>query len=274
MLKKAVFMDLDDTLLDSKKQISRENKEAIEKAAAQGNAMVICSGRPVTTVLPIVHELGFDRIGGYAICFNGALIYDCRAGKVLCGTPMDPKDIDLVFQEADRLGIHCHAYDSHGMVSRSMDKETKYYMEVTGIDQRTLPSLPDGLTEPAYKLLALSLNDKEILKELKRRVLRKTSGRISCFFSNDQFLEFSAYGIDKGAGIRQVCALLNIPLSQTIGIGDSENDVPMLSVTGLSCCMANGNQECKGVSHYITKRDCNHSGVAEVIKKFVLEAEK
>lgn len=80
---KIFFTDMDDTLLNSEKQVTKENMDAISEALAAGHKIVFNTGRPLSGFLPILKELGFDREGCYAIAFNGGLIYDCAAKKTL-----------------------------------------------------------------------------------------------------------------------------------------------------------------------------------------------
>lgn len=271
MSPKAVFMDLDNTLLDSQKHVSKDNREALATAASQGNYMILCSGRPLSTALPLVRDLRLDHTENYVICYNGALVYNVKDMVPVFQKPMEMADVRTIFQESEQLGLHCHTYDSKDLLTRSIDRETQYYMSVTGISQRTVPNLPDGLTEPPFKVLTMDLDHTGTLDTLKSRVRNKLGDRVNAFYSCPEFLEFAAAGIDKGTGIQKLCPVLGIPLENTIGIGDSENDLPMLHVTGTSCCMANGTDACKQAADYITKNDCDHSGVAEVISKFVLQ---
>ena len=66
-----------------------------------------------------------------------------------------------------------------------------------------------------------------------------------------------------------MCNYLQIPLAHTIAVGDAENDIPMLAAAGLGAAMCNGTEEVKKHAGYITTADNNHSGVAEIITKFM-----
>ena len=50
---------------------------------------------------------------------------------------------------------------------------------------------------------------------------------------------------DKGRGIKAVCDYLGVPLQDSIGFGDSDNDLQMTDVVGISVCMANGSASLK-----------------------------
>ena len=73
-------------------------------------------------------------------------------------------------------------------------------------------------------------------------------------------VEINAIGTDKGSGLQALCRCLNIPISATIAIGDSENDRPLLRDAGLPLAMGNA---------YVMP-DCDHDGVAEAIERFLL----
>lgn len=60
-----------------------------------------------------------------------------------------------------------------------------------------------------------------------------------------------------------------MPIEQTIGIGDAENDLSMLDAAGFAVCMKNGTQEAKDHADHITILDNNQGGVAEIIEKFM-----
>ena len=50
---------------------------------------------------------------------------------------------------------------------------------------------------------------------------------------------------DKGTGIKAICGFLGCSLADTIGFGDSDNDLQMTDVVGISVCMANGSDNLK-----------------------------
>ena len=60
---KIFFTDMDDTLLNSEKQVTKENMDAISEALAAGHKIVFNTGRPLSGFLPILKELGLDREG-------------------------------------------------------------------------------------------------------------------------------------------------------------------------------------------------------------------
>lgn len=80
---KILFTDLDGTLLDDQKNISRENIENIETALRGGHKIVVTTGRPLVSAIAQSKSLGLAHEGCYAIAFNGSCIYDFSKNKVV-----------------------------------------------------------------------------------------------------------------------------------------------------------------------------------------------
>ena len=88
-------LDLDGTLTNSKKEISRPTLEALIDIQEQGKKVVLASGRPTKGVLPLAKQLHLEDYGSYILSFNGARITDCRSmqaiyNKTLPGDIVEP----------------------------------------------------------------------------------------------------------------------------------------------------------------------------------------
>ena len=57
-----------------------------------------------------------------------------------------------------------------------------------------------------------------------------------------------------------------------VAVGDAANDLTMIEAAGIGVAMANGTDEVKKIANYITTRDNNHDGIAEVAEKFFAES--
>ena len=73
---KALALDLDGTLTNKDKKVSKENKIAIEKAIEKGVQVVLASGRPLFGIEPIAKELELEKKGGYILAFNSGNIIE------------------------------------------------------------------------------------------------------------------------------------------------------------------------------------------------------
>ena len=80
---KLVAIDIDGTLLNSKKEITPSVFEAIQDAKTAGVKIVITTGRPIAGVSKLLKELHLMDPGDYVITFNGGLVQETATGKEL-----------------------------------------------------------------------------------------------------------------------------------------------------------------------------------------------
>ena len=94
------------------------------------------------------------------------------------------------------------------------------------------------------------------------------TGRCVSFFSCPQYLEYCPLGATKADGIAFFEERLGIAHENTIAVGDEDNDAAMIRYAGTGVVMKNGNEAVKPLADYITTRDNNHGGLAEVIRRY------
>ena len=77
---KMIGLDLDGTLLNSKKEVTDHTKSVLEEAIAQGIIVLVATGRPLTGIPGQVRAIQGMQ---YALTTNGARIYDSFASGSL-----------------------------------------------------------------------------------------------------------------------------------------------------------------------------------------------
>lgn len=268
---KLLFLDLDGTLLNSAKQVSPENRSAIRRALDAGHRVVINSGRPFGSCLATARTLGLDGTGCYLIAFNGGLVYDCGAGRTLFADRIAVPLARELLHVCRGLGLYCQAYDETGLFVPARTPELAYYTARIPMHVTVDPSLPDTLSFAPFKLLTISLSpgSRDRLEAYRKEAAARTEGKISLFFSNEHYLEHASLGVSKGSAVRFLCSHLQIPIEDSIAAGDEENDKEMLRAAGIGVAMANAVPALLREADYITQRDCDHSGVAEIIERFL-----
>ena len=271
MEKKILFIDLDGTLLTDTKEITQENLRAIQKATELGHAIVVTTGRPLYSTVRQVEKLGLTKPGCYAITSNGALIYNSHTKETIFQTGVPRACLREAFDEAVRFGIHPQTYSATGVLCEKDCPEMQYYAKSNVINYEVVEDVTKVLYFDPIKILCVDLKDRSRLERF-REHMKDFSERfhLDMFFSCDQYLEFLPEGINKGSGIRFLCDYLNIPLDNTLAAGDAENDITMLQTVKLPCVMKNARPEMYAYGAYITEHDNNHSGIAEIIEKFML----
>ena len=118
------------------------------------------------------------------------------------------------------------------------------------------------------KLLTISDDGEETNRRL--AILNERFGsEIVAMQSNARYGEIVNPGVSKAEGLRRLAEKLGIAIEDTMAIGDSYNDLPMLKAAGHSVAMGNAVPEVKEVCNYETGR-CEDFGFAQAIRKLVL----
>ena len=180
-----------------------------------------------------------------------------------------------VFEKAYEYGgIHIQTYTDEGFICEYDTPESRFYEKMTKTDRKVVKDIFEELNgqEPC-KMLSIAYGcDREHIEGFKESMLEYCHGKMDVCFSCYEYLEFMPAGINKGNSIKWMCEYLGIPLENTIAVGDAENDITMLQTAGLGVVMKNASDDIKQYGQYITEKDNNEGGVAEVIKKIMLEA--
>ena len=88
--------------------------------------------------------------------------------------------------------------------------------------------------------------------------------KVDAFSSNPNYIEITAKGVSKAAAIDILAGKLKISKLETLAIGDSYNDLPMLKAAGVSVAMGNAPDNIKKVCTYVTE-SCEADGFAKFI---------
>ena len=270
---KLFFTDLDDTLLNSRKEVSAEDRASMEAALAAGHKIVINTGRPLPAVLPLIRRLSLERPGCFASSYNGGLLYDCGSREILSKKTLPLPYVRHLFGEAGRQGLYAQTYDSRRLLCLKYTRETRLYCQASEIGWEEDPDFLDKLREEPVKVVLISYDHPERLHAFRLSQEEWARGKVSSCFSSDFLLEYVAEGISKGGAVRFLCEHLGIPLSATVAAGDAENDIPMLKAAAVGAAVSNASPEVKAAADYVARRDCNHSAVSEILHRFLLDPE-
>lgn len=269
---KTLFLDLDGTLLNDRKEITPANRAAMDQAIARGNRIVITSGRPLKSALLQAERMGLDGEGCYVIAYNGAVIYDCSQRKEIFRRTLAMEDLYTVFDEANRQGVYIQSYDADDTVvieKRNDPAVAKRYSSLIDLDFRVTENIRTGLAAPPVKALMIDFENHQTVEAMEKWILANMAGRVDCFFSSRFYLEAVPVGMNKGSAVKDLCRLLEVPIQNAVAAGDEANDIAMIQAAGTGVAMRNAVPEAKAAADYITERDNNHDGIAEVIERFL-----
>lgn len=258
-------LDIDGTLLNDKKELPKENKEAIQYVLKKGVVVAIASGRSPDALQYLLEELG---IGNYTICLNG--------GMVVCEKPiyqsiMEPNLIDQLLDLVEHYQSQVFlSTKSFNITNKNLTEEMQKLIQNGSLkaEQHICQSF-DELRTMAKKYPIIKAAIKEIdeknFDELKAALKKKDLFHV--VKSDTYFVDINSKHCNKGEGVRILAEHLHIPLCDVMCIGDNENDVEMIEIAGIGVAMENAVQEVKEVSDYITASN-EACGVAKAIYKF------
>jgi hypothetical protein len=204
------------------------------------------------------------------IAFNGAVLYDCSADRVLMKKSVPIEVVQELFDRAERAGIYAQTYNSTEIIASKHTKELDVYRERTHLSYKLSSNVLDSLEEEPHKILLIDLENREKLVRFQKKNQHWEKGKCSSFFSCSQYLEYCPLNTSKGTGVEELARILNMPIECTVAVGDEENDISMVKTAHVGIAVKNGIPEIRAAADYVTENDNNHDAIAEVIEKFIL----
>ena len=247
-----IALDMDDTLLNSQRQIGPENLACLRRLGDAGLKIVLCSGRPTPSLVKHSLLVHGDSPDAHQIAFNGASITEVSTGREIFRRPLDPAAGRIVLQAARDHGVLLQAYGSQSFFVELGDRRAEAYAKSVDLPFVLVDSLEPIIERGSLKLLMNAPRPKllAVREALENHPQRS---QFHMVFSKPEYLEFIDPGVNKGTGLRELCAHLNIPLDQTIGVGDSENDKELLQTAGLGLAVGNATAEIRAVADAVLR---------------------
>lgn len=266
---KLVTIDLDGTLFDKKKNISLENKKAIQQAKENGCKIVIATGRPISGVIPVLEELNLCSNEDYVIIYNGAKVFNVGTKEIIFSSTIDGKTVKKLYEESLKLGVHFHAFrKNEELITPKHNPYTDIESSINHIEDKLYDF--NNINDSDEFLKAMMVDNEENITRIIPLVDKYFTMNYSMVRSSKIFLEFLNKNTHKGHALEALAQHLNIDIQDTMAIGDAGNDLPMILTAGLGVAMENAFPEIKSQANVITDSNEN-SGVAKAIYKYVLE---
>ena len=261
---KAVFLDLDGTLLDDNKNISQENYDAIEYVTQKNGYVILSSGRSIAATKNFWSKVKASR---YLIYSNGAGIFDAQENETIFATSID-NDICLILYDyaiqnniCIRLDTQYGRYITNMKYSTSTDiffnEDINKFLDENKVLQ--ISYMSESTENIEYSIDYINKSFHEYLK---------IENYYTDFYKGDKtcVINIVNSNTSKGNAISGLCKFLKIDINDVIAIGDDLNDISMIKAVGLGVAMKNAKPEVKEIAKQITD-DNNNSGVAKILKE-------
>lgn len=260
---KAIFLDLDGTLLDDSKKISEENKEAIKYVKEKGVQVFLCSGRQQNLVKDYKNEI---NASDYIICCNGAEIYDCNLKQELFSSNL-PEDI--VYNLYDYANSRNYLTRIDTQFGRFINNMRYFISKEVEIES----DVNKFISENKVLQFTIGTETEEEIDKVIEYV--KSLNRTDIKIENKYLAKAKTYTVwainiinvntSKGNAINGLCKFLKINLEDVIGMGDDHNDISMMKTVGCGIAMGNAVPVLKEYAKEVTLTN-NESGVAKILK--------
>lgn len=269
---KLICLDMDGTLLDSNREISAENRLAIDRARAKGIYVTLATGRMYVSALAYAKELDIDIP---IIAMNGALIKHPVTEAKLRELNIRRDRLETVIKVLGARDLRPNFYNEFTLyVGDGLERYQRMLANTTADPRYQYKIIDSDYTYDDLIREAGHTIQKGILfpavaevEEIKR-ALKEIEG-VSVVSSSPGNIEVTHGDADKGSAIRLLGESLGIAPAEIMAIGDSENDKSMLEVAGYPIIMGNAAEALKAGKGFITQ-DNNNDGVALAIRKYAL----
>ena len=264
---KLIAMDLDGTLNNDQKVITKKTKEALMAAQRKGIRLALASARPSPGLFKERDILRLQDYQGVLMSYNGGRIVDAASGNVLFETSMDLQQTKQVLRKLEALpvtpilddGVQFFVADKNGY---KVDYECRNNNMVCS----EVGNLADFLTFAPIKIL-MSVQPEE-LAEVQKQIADFLPDSLTVVQTAAFYLEVIPKVINKGQGIRDICSVLGIDPSEVISFGDAANDIPMLVAAGMGVAMGNASEAVKEAADMVTLSN-NEDGIAAALEKLL-----
>ena len=274
---KVIIMDVDGTLTNNKKIISKKTKNALIKAQELGAILVLASGRPTSGLMDLAKELKMDENNGLLVSFNGSKVVDCENNKVLFNKTMSVEEGQAVLEHMKKFNVKPMIDKGDYMyVNDVFDNTIIYNGEPFNIIQYESRGGKFKLCEkddlaafadyPLNKIL--TAGDPEYLQDNYKEMMEPFKDSLSCMFTAAFYFEFTAKGIDKAKALDTVLIPMGYKKEEMIAFGDGHNDASMVKYAGIGVAMANAVDDLKAIADEVTLSN-EEDGIAYTLSKYI-----
>jgi phosphoglycolate phosphatase (TIGR01487 family) len=239
---KLIALDMDGTLLNSKGEISDENRAAIKEAQDKGVYVVLSTGRSILTCGEYADSLGLTSC---LVTVNGSEVYDDKR-QLIERNLVDTEDIEWMW---------------------NLTKEHRTSFWAIGTDSYWKDKMPEDVQAKEWLKFGFDVDDDDTRSEILEKL--KAKGKFEISNSTLKNIEVNPSGVNKARGLKVVCERLGIDMEHVMACGDSLNDIAMIKEAGLGVAMGNAQETVKEAANWVTATN-NEDGVAVAIRKWVL----
>lgn len=264
MIKKLLFFDIDGTVLTegSERYVPESTKKAIRLLQKNGHICFVNTGRSWSEIHTDITNLGFDGF----VCGCGTYIR--YHNQILLTTELPMKLADNILEDVHRYKLEWILEGQHNVYFSTLPYKTRignfnqeYHIQFPDICANVPPETR-GLHYDKFCICSHTNSNLE-------RFIAKYQEQLSFIDRGNHFYEVVPAGYSKASGMEFLADYFHIPQEDTIAIGDSTNDLPMLTFAGLSIGMKESDPVVLEIVDYVTD-SVEKDGIYKAMKNFEL----
>ena len=254
---RAVFVDIDGTLCDSRQRVPDSAVRALSRVRERGHRLFVCTGRSVPEIYPRFIDLGFEGVvggaGGYAAVGDTVLLDErMPAEHVRILTALwEELDAFFVWQGPDQMG------PSEGYLDFFVPRAGTHPEDWIEYARSITPFIVDidaGAFTKVTAYVPPNNASMEAVTEALPDGYRAIIGSVGA--AGYVPFEILPTRLSKAVGIQAVCKHVGIALSDTVAIGDSNNDVEAVACAAVGISIGGGCEDLVAVADIVAPGVC------------------
>lgn len=245
---KLVASDVDGTLLPrGENKINQEVFDVINAISDMGVLFVVASGRPYCE-LKHLFEPVMDKIA--LVCSDGALtVYH---GKNVLELQMNREKAEELLNDVESKP-DCEFLVYGEFIAYMKPKEESYDQKIreTCFNNVNVINTFKNIGEDYLKV---GIYNKKGIACVEDYFLKRWSKDFEVIYSANEWLEFTAPGVNKSVGLTALMEKFGIKKEESIAFGDSYNDIGMFNTVGQGYAMVTAKEDLKAIATGLTER--------------------
>ena len=266
---KLLVLDVDGTLLNDEREISKRTLAALLKVQQMGVRIVLASGRPTYGLMPLAKTLELGHYGGFIVSYNGCQIINAQNGEILFERRINPEMLPYLEKKARKNGFAIFTYHDDTLITDSPDNEyIKNEALLNNLKIIREDEFSTAIDFAPCKCMLVSDKEKALIG-LEQHWEKRLAGTLDAFRSEPYFLEVVPCGVNKANTLGALLEHLGVTREEVIAVGDGVCDVTMLQLAGMGVAMGHSQDSVKVCADYVTASN-EEDGVALAVEKLIL----
>ena len=267
---KLLVLDVDGTLLNETKEMSKRTLASLLKVQQMGVRIALASGRPTYGLMPLAKALELGNYGGFILSYNGCQILNAQNGEILFERRINPEMLPYLEKKARKNGFDIFTYHDDTILTNTLENEhIRHEAWLNNLRMIEEEEFSTAIDFAPCKCMLVS-DDETALTDLENHWKRRLAGSLDAFRSEPYFLEVVPSGVDKANAMGALLEQLQLKREEVIAIGDGVCDVTMIQQAGMGIAMGHSPASVQACADYVTLSN-EEDGVAVAVEKLILE---